>query len=175
MALRVLGLVVHLSASRFGDADLIKSWHVSQGWSTIGYHGVILNGVRHSTDPYVKSLDGMIQPGRDERIIGAHCKAGGMNSVALGCCCIGTPGFLPKGAEPAPEEVTKYPYLTMAQFHALRHWIDANCKQYGLYPLGTFKHPFTGKIIPVVTQHSDHDKGKPLCASLNMDVLRSYL
>ena len=175
MALKVRALVLHLSASIFGDAEQIKRWHIAQGWSTIGYHGVILNGVRHSESGYVTSLDGVIQPGRDERIIGAHCKAGSMNSVALGCCCIGSPGFTPKGAKLAPDNVTTHRYLTMAQFNSLIHWIRTNCIQYGLDPHGKFEHPFTGKIIPVITQHSDHEKGKPLCASLNMEVLRSYL
>jgi len=177
MALRVLGIVCHVSASDWGDADAINQWHRDRGWSQIGYHGVILNGVRTYKAQYDPKLDGHIQPGRPESMIGAHCLAGGMNSVSIGVCCIGNPDtkHVPPGAKPADDSITTRPYLTQRQFEALVHWIKANCKQYGLDPHGTFRHPMTGKIIPVITQHSDHDRGKPYCASLDMKELRKHL
>lgn len=177
MALKVLGLVLHLSASRWGDAEEITKWHKAppRNWSTIGYHAVGLNGLRDYGDSYDIKVDGKIEPGRPETMQGAHCLAGGMNTCTLGYCNIGTPGWIPSGAEPAPSSVTKHQYLTMRQFHATLHWIRVNCKQYGLDPHGTFVHPSTRRVIAVVSQHSDHDAGKPLCASLNIKELLEHL
>jgi hypothetical protein len=177
--LKVRGIVVHVSASTWGDAKAIRSWHVEgNGWADIGYHGVILNGVRTYRAAYAVALDGKIEPGRPEGQQGAHCKAGGMNAVSLGVCCVGNPGWPVTDAEgkavaEAPADVRVRRYLTLRQYGALVHWLAANCRQYGLDPLGTFTHPATGKVIPVITQHSDHDRGKPFCASLRLGPVRA--
>jgi len=178
MSLKVRGIVCHVSASMWGDAKEIDSWHKDRGWNGIGYHGVILNGMRNPDKMYSAELDGKIEPGRPEDTVGAHCQAGGMNSVSLGVCCIGNPGWAPKHHSPgltiplAPDNVVSRKYLTNKQYGALVHWLAVNCKQYGLNPLGKFKHPTTGKLINVISQHSDHDKGKPLCASLKLGPIR---
>lgn len=161
------GIVIHLSASKWGDVTDIEKWHKARGWSGVGYHGVICNGVMDYNVKYVESHDGHIQPGRLEHVKGAHCRAGGMNHYTLGVCCIGTPGFVPKGANPAPSNITIYPYLTERQYLALLHWIRVNCAQYGIDPHGTFYNKVLKRYVPTISQHSDWDKGKPLCASLN--------
>jgi hypothetical protein len=174
------GIVLHNSASSFGDADQIDDWHKERGWTMIGYHAVILNGVRYGTKErrkYEIAIDGRVETGRDESRVGAHCLAGGMNSVALGVCCIGQPGSIIAEAEQAHVNLRQKPnwgYLTARQYHALTVWLAENCKQYGLDPLGKFQHPETGKWIAVISQHSDHDPvNKPQCASLNIPLIRS--
>ena len=70
-------IIVHCSdtpAGRDDDASDIRRWHKARGWSDIGYH-------------YVVKLDGTIEPGREEKTIGANCK--GHNSKSIGVCYIG--------------------------------------------------------------------------------------
>lgn len=173
--LKPKGIVIHLSASKWGDREDIKQWHLAKGWNDIGYHGVICNGHMDYKVPYNKDHDGHIQPGRPEGTKGAHCQAAGMNNYTLGVCCIGTPGFLPEKAHPAPSNVTIYPYLTERQYLALLHWIRANCTQYGIDPQGTFYNATLKRHVHTISQHSDWDPGKPLCASLDMRELRKAI
>ena len=42
----VYGLVIHCSASTWGDARAVDSWHKARGWQGIGYHACVLNGKR---------------------------------------------------------------------------------------------------------------------------------
>lgn len=144
-ALRPKAIVCHESASRWGDAAAIRGWHRARGWQDIGYHAVILNGRRDSSLRYRKALDGKIEPGRPEGQQGAHCQAGGMNRRALGVCLVGVPGH------------DGYP--TARQLDALVHLLATWCRRYGIDPAN-------------ITQHSDHEPGKPLCASLDMAAIR---
>lgn len=70
-------IIVHCSATRrgmdFHSAD-IDRWHRERGFSKIGYH-------------YVITLDGTVEPGRDESEAGAHCS--GYNSRSIGICYVG--------------------------------------------------------------------------------------
>jgi len=94
-------VVLHCSDSSWGNAAVITKWHVlpppnGRGWSTIGYHYVILNG-RLSADLFNKEYDGHIETGRpldDDNIItpnefGAH--VAGYNDT-VGICLIGESG-----------------------------------------------------------------------------------
>lgn len=68
-------LILHTVAKR-GQTPIqeIKRWHTQErGWKDIGYH-------------YYVTQDGEIQQGRLDNVNGAHCAAGGMNSVSLGIC-----------------------------------------------------------------------------------------
>lgn len=71
-------LVVHCSAtppSADIDAETIRKWHVEgNGWSDIGYHGVI-------------KRDGSFEQGRELHERGAHAK--GWNAVSWGLCLVG--------------------------------------------------------------------------------------
>ena len=144
-AFKPTGIVCHESASLWGDAAAIRQWHHARGFSDIGYHAVILNGRRDSTLRYQKNLDGKIEPGRPLDQQGAHCAAGGMNRRTLGVCLIGIPGH------------NGYP--TDRQYDALIHVLATWCRRFGIAPIR-------------ITQHSDHDRGKPLCASLDMAQVR---
>ena len=70
-------IVVHCSATPEGrdfHASDIDCWHRARGWKMIGYH-------------YVVNLDGSVETGRPEQMVGAHCK--GHNEHSLGVCYIG--------------------------------------------------------------------------------------
>lgn len=70
-------IIVHCSATpegrSFSAAD-IDRWHRQRGFSGIGYHYVVL-------------LDGVVERGRPEEGVGAHCK--GHNRQSIGVCYIG--------------------------------------------------------------------------------------
>ena len=70
-------IILHCSATREGQdikAADIKRWHKERGFDDIGYH-------------YVIDLDGTIEKGRDESLVGAHCK--GYNATSIGICYVG--------------------------------------------------------------------------------------
>lgn len=70
-------IIVHCADTPEGRNDTvedIRRWHRQQGWADVGYH-------------YVITLDGTIQPGRAEDVIGAHCQ--GFNTYSIGVCYIG--------------------------------------------------------------------------------------
>ena len=70
-------IIIHCSATPEGrkhTAADIKKWHLNQGYNDIGYH-------------YVIRLDGTIEKGRAETIVGAHTK--GYNTGSIGICYIG--------------------------------------------------------------------------------------
>ena len=70
-------IIVHCADTPEGrndDVEDIRRWHKAKGWSDVGYH-------------YVITLDGTIQEGRKEDIIGANCK--GHNKDSIGICYIG--------------------------------------------------------------------------------------
>ena len=70
-------IILHCSATREGQdikAKTIKQWHKERGFDDIGYH-------------YVIDLDGTIEKGRDEALVGAHCK--GHNATSIGICYVG--------------------------------------------------------------------------------------
>lgn len=70
-------LVVHCSATPEGrdvDAKTIKSWHLNQGWSDIGYH-------------YIIKLNGTVEKGRSDSVPGAGVK--NYNKESIHICYIG--------------------------------------------------------------------------------------
>lgn len=77
MARRITHIVFHTAAYR-GDvsAEEIDRWHKDRGWDGIGYH-------------YVIRKNGVIEPGREEKKIGAHCIENRMNHKSIGICIAG--------------------------------------------------------------------------------------
>ena len=66
-------IVVHCTATREGqavNAATIRGWHLKQGWSDIGYHYVIL-------------LDGRVEKGRADNMVGSHVKGWNTGSLAI--------------------------------------------------------------------------------------------
>jgi len=95
---KIKRIIIHHSASEWGNAFTIDKWHKEKGWSGIGYHWIINNGYTNYSD-YKNNrkfyeLIGSIECGRtldaDEWIQanekGAH--AYGYNSDSIGICLI---------------------------------------------------------------------------------------
>lgn len=70
-------IIIHCSATPRGrdvKAADIDRWHRERGFKCIGYH-------------YVIGIDGSIERGRDETMVGAHCKD--QNGGSIGICYVG--------------------------------------------------------------------------------------
>jgi hypothetical protein len=101
MANKIEKIIVHCSDSGWGDANIIRTWHLERGWRDIGYHFVILNGFLRPKF-FLKALDGSIEPGRlwdgskelSSAEFGAH--ALGYNKNSIGICLIGKSYFSDK-------------------------------------------------------------------------------
>jgi len=107
-------LVVHCSDSSYGDAALIREWHLKRGFRDIGYHYVILNCYpswkSFSDERPEPDRDGKIEKGRPLDQEGAHVR--GYNADSIGICLIGKQSF------------------TGAQLRTLRHLIRRLHLQY---------------------------------------------
>lgn len=81
-------VVIHTTDSRGGTRDLIDSDHRHQrGFACIGYHWVVRNGrSAWGGGRYVADLDGYVEPGRPEELVGAH--APGMNGRSVGVALV---------------------------------------------------------------------------------------
>jgi len=106
-------IIVHCSASEFGNAKLIEDLHTGKSYpelhlawpqksaavyrkkpfKKIGYHYVILNGYQ-TPGRYIDYMDGTVEKGREDKEIGAHCK--GHNKNSLGVCLVGNMTFTSK-------------------------------------------------------------------------------
>ena len=104
---KLTNIVIHCSDSEFGSASEIDRWHKQRGWSGIGYHFVILNGLivpktGYQTRLHLDCMDGQIEVGRkidgdnwvSANEAGAH--ALGFNDKSIGVCLIGVKNFTAK-------------------------------------------------------------------------------
>ena len=129
-------IIVHCSANREGSALRmadIDRYHRSLGWKGCGYH-------------YVIPVDGTIEQGRPEDVVGAHCK--NHNRHSIGVCYIG--GLAADGKTPKDTR-------TEEQKRALRMLIEDLHKR---YPKA------------LIVGHSALDPKKPCCPGL--DVIREF-
>ena len=148
-------IIVHHSASKFGNVRLINSWHIDRGWAGIGYHFVVLNGYLtgkdYNADRRFQSLNGAIECGRiingDEWVqaneVGAH--ALGYNRDSIGVCCIHSSGA-----------------YDMIQYDALMHLCEDLCQMFNIKPDN-------------VVGHYELDKAKLLCPGIDMEQFRHEL
>lgn len=123
-------IIIHCSASEFGNAQRIREWHLEKGWSDIGYHYVINNGKVFKDDKINQIVqDGFIEKGRDDSIVGAHTQ--GQNSNSIGICLIGNKDF------------------TKEQFNSLNTLLDSLLKAYNLTKNDVYGHyNFSSKTCP---------------------------
>ena len=128
MARKIDKIIVHCSATPEGkdySVDTIRKWHLQRGFSDIGYH-------------YIIYRDGSIHMGRDEFVIGAHCK--GHNSNSIGICYIGgcaSDGKTPKDTRTSEQRQSllkllkelkvKYP---KASIHGHRDFANKACPSF---------------------------------------------
>jgi len=97
-------VLVHHTATEIGNASLINKSHHSRGfWHGLGYHFLIDNGTLGKGDGQIEASPRWIKQ-QD----GAHCKAGGMNSKAIGVCLVGN--FSEE--LPTPRQLRSLIYLT---------------------------------------------------------------
>ncbi len=149
-------IIMHCSASKWGSALTINTWHLQRGWKAIGYHFVIGNGqpvpemMQNATR--WDSADGHIEFGRaldkDEFIekdeVGAH--AYGLNSTSIGNCLI---GFGSKD-------------FTRAQIRSAHKLVREQMKTFGIQ-------------IENILGHYEVDSKKPKCPGMNMASFRELL
>lgn len=94
-------IIVHCTATPEGrpvSIAEITRWHKQRGFTTIGYH-------------YVVMLDGSICNGRDVNISGAHCT--NHNSISIGVCYVGGLTKDGKTAKDTRTPAQKYALLTL--------------------------------------------------------------
>lgn len=85
------GIVIHCSDSEFGTVELIDKWHRERGFTKIGYHYLITNGVPTKGANVNVAEDGRVHVGRSLSSFGAH--AVGYNDTHIGICLIGKDKF----------------------------------------------------------------------------------
>jgi N-acetylmuramoyl-L-alanine amidase len=84
---RINNISIHCSATPTGSAVVFDKYHREHnGWSSIGYHFVIGNGI--TTDGYIKSLDGQIEVGRSLQKDPAAVR--GYNRGMIAICLVGS-------------------------------------------------------------------------------------
>jgi len=89
-------IVIHCSASEWGDSKAIGEWHKEKWGSEYpGYHYIINNCYpTFSSFKYKRPdilADGFVQHGRPEDLVGAHLYD--YNDSSIGICLIGTNSF----------------------------------------------------------------------------------
>lgn len=77
-------IIIHHSATDFGNAAEFDRMHKERGWDGVGYDFVIGNGTRGTGNGEVEETYRWKQ-----QIRGAHCKAGNMNVEGIGICLVG--------------------------------------------------------------------------------------
>ena len=131
-------IILHCSATKEGKdykAADIKKWHLQQKWEDIGYH-------------FVLDLDGTIETGRDERMIGAHTS--GQNSDSIGICYVGgcDNNMKPKDTRTKEQKqsmyslvyklLTKYK-LNLSNVYCHNQFANKACPSFSI---GTFKQEY---------------------------------
>ena len=129
-------IIVHCFATREGQhftIDDARRWHTDpppkgNGWRDVGYHAVVL-------------LDGTVQRGRPDAVVGAH--VAGHNHDSLGIAYVG--GMTRDGKSPKDTR-------TPAQVAALDREIEAWLDRYGRH----------------VTVHGHNEYADKACPSFNV-------
>lgn len=120
-------IIVHCTATPEGrdvSVQTIREWHKGNGWSDIGYHWVVL-------------LDGTVQAGRPEALVGAH--VAGRNANTLGVVYVG--GVAKDGKTPKDTR-------TPAQKKALLAHVKALIERYPTITKVTGHNQYAAKACP---------------------------
>lgn len=137
-------LIIHCSDSEFGNSILINQWHLQNGWSGIGYHAVILNG-QLTSKLFNRYFDGNVESGRsfnDDNIIDRFETGAHTLGQNTGTLSVCLIGKSGK--------------FTKKQIESLYDY----CRE---------MRKIFGKLE--ISQHSDWDKKKPLCAGLSKEFI----
>lgn len=80
-------IVLHCSASYYGDVATFTDWHEKRGFDSIGYHWVITNcypkEAHYRNNQPDLAFDGVIHKGRSEQFCGAHAKYHNWESIGV--------------------------------------------------------------------------------------------
>ncbi|MBU4486937.1 MAG: N-acetylmuramoyl-L-alanine amidase [Candidatus Delongbacteria bacterium] len=109
MAREINTIVIHCSATEFGNKSLFKRWHKKRGWEDVGYHFIITNAYPlkkywDKKTPDFKA-DGHIENGRHVEVAGAHVRLHNDNSI--GICLVGDRTFTSKQFESLKKLIKK--------------------------------------------------------------------
>ena len=140
-------IVIHCSATEFGNKSLFKRWHKKLGWDDVGYHFVITNAYPKKKFWYKKtpdfSFDGHIEKGRPVEVKGAHVRF--HNDNTIGICLVGDRIF------------------TAKQFDSLKKLVKRLTSEYRIkYIRGHYEYD------------TAQEQGKT-CPNIDMDHLRKIL
>ncbi|MBN2788653.1 MAG: N-acetylmuramoyl-L-alanine amidase [Candidatus Delongbacteria bacterium] len=140
-------IIIHCSATEFGNRSLFKRWHKKLGWDDVGYHFIILNSYPLKKQWYEKkpdfNSDGKVEKGRPVQLIGAHTRLHNDNSI--GICLVGDRTF------------------TSKQFTSLKKLVNKLKKQFKIKTIKGHYEFDTGQ-----------EQGKT-CPNIDMDWLRNLL
>ena len=114
-------IVIHHSQSAGGAVDFLRWYHRKRGWTDVGYHYIIPNGLPNGE--WKAGEDGAIQRGRADDVVGAQAR--GHNRESLGICLIG--------------DFTK-DKPTARQMKAVKRLCAKLCKKYDLTPDAIVEH-----------------------------------
>jgi len=145
-----MNIILHCSDSFFGNAAIITKWHVlpkpdGRGWSNIGYHYLVLNG-NLSGKVFNKNYDGHIETGRpldDDKIIEPF--EYGAHTRGMNYNSVGICLIGQSGI------------FTKKQLRSLEYLLTGLRQQFDSLQ---------------ITQHSDWDENKPLCAGLSKEYIK---
>jgi len=115
-------IVIHCSATEYGNKSLFKRWHKKLGWDDVGYHFIISNAYPKKKDWHEKTpefnSDGKIEKGRPVELAGAHVRLHNENTI--GICLVGDRTFTSKQFESLQKLVKKLQFqykITSIQGH----------------------------------------------------------
>ena len=77
-------IIIHHSATDYGNAMEFNKAHLRRGWKGVGYHFIIDNGTCGKENGQIE-----VSPRWIKQVDGAHCKASEMNSRGIGVCLVG--------------------------------------------------------------------------------------
>ena len=77
-------IIIHHSATDYGNALVFDKAHINRGWDGLGYDFVIDNGTESKKNGQIE-----VSPRWIKQKNGAHCKASNMNEKGIGVCLVG--------------------------------------------------------------------------------------
>ena len=140
-------IIVHCTASDFGDVETVRKWHLDRGFSDIGYHYLILNGHRAPFGEYNPDDDGLVEVGRPWWKMGAHTK--GQNADSIGVCLVGNPEYI------GPPEM----WFTQKQLQSLKKLVARLMKEFD---------------IPPEQIHGHNEYAPKLCPGFRVELIRQW-
>jgi N-acetyl-anhydromuramyl-L-alanine amidase AmpD len=147
MTRKIDTIVIHCSATEYGNRTLFKRWHRKRGWDDVGYHFIITNAYPKKKywsekTPDFRS-DGRVEKGRPVELAGAHVRL--HNDNTIGICLVGDRTF------------------SSRQFDSLRRLVRRLAAEYGVKAVRGH-YEFDTAI----------EQGKT-CPNIDMDHLRNIL